>query len=381
MSRRRISLGAALALELCAVGEAAAHGSPPEVTQISMREPNDALVVTTRGLLFGDPRAHRWSLLCSEAFGVAVGGSYRAARLPSGRLFVSNARGLRVSDDEGCSWQPHPDLGALDITDLFQEATRPERLYVTVFDQERGGIQESNDGGETFRPLYHADASEFVNSVEVARSGPSWLYATLLTTDDVPRMFVLRSRDGGATWSRTELFGAEALIDVSVLGVNPANPRELFLRTRYIDARNGQGLLQSRDGGESFTLLGKYGPVSNVTFTEDGTSFVVAAGKVMQSSTVARIAAPLAAIDGMTYGGLFDQQLLLSGYRVLDDRLKVMVWSSDIASMSPLREWMSFGEVTSLQACPASSTVSEQCARDWLDWSTDFLASPSEAAP
>ena len=382
MARGRVLLSLAVAIEVSAVGSAAAHSRAPEVTQITVHEGKEALVATTRGLLFGDPRAGRWSLLCGEAFGVATGASYRMAQLASGRLFVSNARGMRVSDDQGCSWRPHPSLGELDVTSLFQEAARPERLYVTVFGAEQGGIHVSEDGGDTFRALYRADLSEFVNSVEVAKNKPAQLYATLSTTEEIPRMFVLRSSDAGATWSRAELSGAEELIDVSVLAVNPADANELLLRVRYIDSRKGDGLLQSRDGAQSFTLLPQLGRIADATFTEDGTtSFVIASGKVLRASTPDRRYAPIDAIDGMTYGALVDQQLLLSGYRVVDNQLNVSVWSSDVESTSTLQRWMSFDEVTSVKACPAPSPVSELCARDWVDWTTEFLTSATAAMP
>lgn len=376
MVRGMVSLGLALAIDVCAAGSVAAHGSPPDVTQISMRDAHDVLVATSRGMIFGDPDAHRWALLCSEAFGVSVGGSYRVARLPSGRLFVSNVRGLRTSDDQGCTWQPHPVFGELDVTNLFQETTRRDHLYLTVFDEAQGGIHASEDGGDTFQRLYGTDASEFLTSVEVARGEPTRLYATLTTTEELPRMFVLRSEDAGATWARTELPDAAEYIDARLLGVSPTDADELFLRVRYIDARNGDGLLHSRDGGLTFALLGKFGPVSDVAFGEDGTSFVVAAGRVMRA-TPDGLSAPIEAIDGMTFGELHDQQLLLSGYRVVDDRLNVVVWSSDVASTGPLRRWMGFDEVTSLAACPADSPVSVSCERDWLDWNTDFLTPPA----
>ena len=382
MARGMVSLSLALVIEVCAVGDAAAHSKPPEVTQIVVRAGKDALVATTRGLLFGDPSAHRWSLLCSEAFGVATGGSYRVAQLPSGRLYVANLRGMRVSDDQGCSWRAHPALGQLDVTYLFQEAARPERLYATVSGGDRGGIHVSEDGGDTFRAVYRADPGEFLNSIEVAKGKPTQLYATLSTTEELPRLFVLRSSDAGATWSRTELSGAAEIIDVSLLAVNPADASELLLRVRYVNSRDGDGLLHSRDGAQSFRLLRELGRISDATFTEDGTtSFVVASGRVMRASTPERHYAPIEAIDGMTYGALFDRQLLLSGYRVIGNQLNVIVWSSDVASTSTLQRWMAFDEVTAPKVCPAPSSVDAQCERDWLDWSTEFLVDLSTSTP
>ena len=384
MARRIVSLGLGLAIELCAVGSAAAHGRPPEVTQITMRDGRDTVVATTRGLLFGDPSTHRWSLLCSAAFGVATGVPYRVAQLPGGRLYVANVRGVRVSDDGGCSWRPHSLLGELDVTYLFQDTTRPERLYVSVFGADGGGIHVSEDGGETFRVLYHADPGEFLNSIEAAQGDPRQLYATLSTTEELPRMFVLRSSDAGATWSRTELSDAEEIIDVTLLAVNPADAGELLLRVRYADSWAGDGLLWSRDGGRSFSLLGHFGRVSDVTFSRDGTTtFLVASGGLMRASTPERRFGPMDAPAELSYGygSLFDRKLLVSGYRAIDSRLQVDVWSTDVDNGSTRERWLSFEEVSSAKSCPLPSQVNAQCALDWLDWSNEFLPKPSAPTP
>ena len=378
MARGMVSLGLVLAVEVCAVSQAAAHGRPPEVTQITMGSSNDAVVATTRGLLFGDPGARRWSLLCSEAFGVTTGLPYRIAQLPNGQLYVASVGGMRVSDDQGCSWRPHPSLGELDVTYLFQEAARPERIYVTVFGGGEGGIRASDDGGDTFRVLYRASASEFLNSLEVAAGNSNQIYATLSTTEELPRLFVLRSSDGGATWSRTELRDAEDVIDVGVLAINPADAGELLLRVRYADAWDGDGLLWSRDGGQSFTQLGHFGRVADATFTSDGlTSYLVASGGLLRSSTPDRSFTPAATAEGLSYGAVIGQRLLVSGYRVTEGRLDVNVWSTGAETTGgTLDRWMSFEEVTSPKSCPASSTANARCALDWIDWSQEFLPKP-----
>src|SRR5262245_49796717 len=106
---------------------AAAHGVTPVVTQILVRAPGDVVLATSRGLLFGDPVARRWSLLCGGAFGVPDETPYRVVALPSRALLVASLEGLLQSDDDGCTWQPHAMLGDADVTYLLQDPARPAR--------------------------------------------------------------------------------------------------------------------------------------------------------------------------------------------------------------------------------------------------------------
>jgi hypothetical protein len=141
---------------------AAAHGFPPAVTQILMRAPNDVVLATSRGLVFGDPASKRWSLLCGGAFGAPDETPYRVVALPSRALLVASLEGLSRTDDDGCTWQPHATLGEADASYLLQDPSRPARVYVSVFRGEHAGIQASDDGGLTFRRLYEAPPDEFI---------------------------------------------------------------------------------------------------------------------------------------------------------------------------------------------------------------------------
>ncbi|MET0340413.1 MAG: hypothetical protein ABW252_05395 [Polyangiales bacterium] len=381
MARGRFLLGAVLAVNALLPHAASAHGTPPEITQVMLEAPREALVATSRGILFGDPSARAWSLVCSEAFGVPVGLGYRLARVPSGRLYVASLSGLSVSDDRGCSWRAHPQLGGRDLTYLHQQADKPERLLLTVFGAD-GGVHASDDAGENFRLLYRAADDEFMNTVLAAPGDPTRMYASLSTTDEVSRLFVLRSRDGGASWQRTEVALHEEPLDVGVLAVNPVNPDVLLLRVRYLSQWNQDTLLYSDDGGVSFVERGTFARVADAAFSADGkTSFVIASDGLLRASVPPEAFTRVEVEDRLTYGQVFGGQVLMGGYRATDGKLGVNMWSARVADPSAgLAHWMSFGEVTTLQMCAAPSRLEAKCAVDWLDWSQEFLPETADDA-
>lgn len=382
MARGTFWLGSALAVHAAVAGGAAAHGTPPQITQVMLAERADAVIATSRGILFGDPTARSWSLVCSDAFGVPVGLGYRIAQLPGGRLYVASLAGMLISDDHGCTWRPHAQLGALDLTYLFQQPGHPERLLVTVFGAD-GGVHASDDGGESFRPLLRAADDEFVNAVLAAPSDPQRLYASLSTTEEVSRLFVLRSRDGGARWERTEVVVRDEAIDVTLLAVNPVRPEELLLRVRYLSQWNPDTLLHSADGGATFDARGTFPRIADAAFSADGaTSFVVASDGLLRSTVPPGAFERVEVEDRLTYGQVFGAQVLMAGYRATDGKLGVNMWSAEVDDpKADLRHWMSFGEVTALRTCAEPSKVAAKCAVDWLDWSLEFLPEEPDASP
>lgn len=374
---RKLTWAAAVALILLTEQRVAAHGIPPEISQVVSPAAAETVVVTTRGLLFGDPKAHRWSLVCSDAFGASVGIGYRVALAPSGRLLIAGLTGLKLSDDRGCTFEPHAQLGQADVTYLFQDAARPERLYATVFG-ERGGVHGSDDAGETFRPLYQAAGDEFLNSVMGAPGNRTQVYATLSTTEEVARLFVLRSSDDGTTWERTELHLLDEPIDVTLLAVNPANASEMLLRVRYLSQLHQDVLLQSRDAGRTFIERERFPRIADAAFSADGTaSFVVTSGALLRAGASDTTYVRVEVEDNLTYGAVIDGRMLVGGYRATNGRLGVNMWSTPVGVPSGLEPWMSFGEVTSLQTCAMPSKLEAKCAVDWLDWSQEFLGEGS----
>ncbi len=132
-------------------------------------------------------------------------------------------------------------------------------LYAAFTDhaaQECAGIQRSDDGGSTWRPLtiprspvsggtYMGEQGRFNSTLAVHPHNPDIVWAGGIDLH--------RSTDGGQTWQQmTNWYSyrdyAYVHADQHALLFNPANPLELF-------AASDGGMFRSRDGGKSFAEM------------------------------------------------------------------------------------------------------------------------------
>ena len=156
--------------------------------------------------------------------------------------------GVFRSTDRGLNWQPW-NFGLLDMHVLALATSPSFAADRIVYAAAESGIFVSANGGrswdETAFPMQFAPVLALAISPSFAEDGT--LYA------GTEEHGLLRSRDGGASWTRV----AEYTIDGAVNGIllapeYPAVPRRLLL---------GDGLLLARDG-EDWSRLGTAEPVA-----------------------------------------------------------------------------------------------------------------------
>lgn len=163
-------------------------------------------------------------------------------------------------DRSGCvlggPFGPSAGLKAMDPSD-------PNTLYVSETDDEDGGywLLRSKDGGATwssFGGSFPGNVQAGVWALVLDPGSPSTLYAGV---DDVPMYSddgmvqpgpggVFKSTDGGATWNPIGLSGAA----VNLLVMDPAQPGVLYAATEghYGAPRGFRGLFKSADGGATW---------------------------------------------------------------------------------------------------------------------------------
>lgn len=185
---------------------------------------------------------------------------------------------LFESDNLGKAWQEIPSLRSVPsvsrwtfpapphiahVKNIDFHPTAPETIYVCV---EQGGLLKSDDAGLTWRELhgfdegitFHLPEGAFPDDVHrlvIPPSHPEWLYLS-------GGIGLSRSKDGGQTWQHlttpeTDIGYPDALLS------HPQREGLLFMAGAKDNPRKWRethraesGIARSRDGGESWELLG-----------------------------------------------------------------------------------------------------------------------------
>lgn len=140
-----------------------------------------------------------WVTLPSEAL-AATGGVLALDARPSDpeRVFAGTANGLWRSEDAGASWGITGLAGA-PVTTVRHVADGTLWAFAIGPD---GGLQRSRDGGATWARVSAPIASDaYATAIAAAAAEPDVVFVATSTAD------VLRSDDGGATWTAMVVAG------------------------------------------------------------------------------------------------------------------------------------------------------------------------------
>jgi photosystem II stability/assembly factor-like uncharacterized protein len=237
-----------------------AHGDGAFPASMKLFAPADRpgviVLATNFGLLVTHDDGKAWDWVCEHGEG-NLATQYLMAAPPSQRLYAVTPDGLAHSDDDACQWALSDDSAAGTVTDVFADPVDPARVFsLAIFADQTGlpqsGLFVSLDAGKTFgAPRYVVAADAPLYSVEVAASAPNRLYLTTFrATPSPPGGFLLRSDDGGSTWTTIDLRPATADRGVRIAAVDPARPDTIYLRVTGAD----DGIAVSTDGGATVTL-------------------------------------------------------------------------------------------------------------------------------
>jgi hypothetical protein len=258
----------ALALTSAAGRYAHADGALPGSLGILLPadKPQQIVLGTNFGLIWSEDAGATWLWTCEQvptsmANIYAVGPPPVTAGSLGDRFYgLSPIEGLAFSDDGTCSWQTAG--GALvgqSVTDFFVDPTNPNRVLAAAAATDDAGdvgpasIYASSDGGTTFgaTPLFTAPATAAIVGVEIARSDPNVVYISYyIPMADGLHPWLVRSSDGGASWTPLDVHAALGLNQVRIFAVDPSNPDLLYLR---LIANGSESVAITRDGGMTFT--------------------------------------------------------------------------------------------------------------------------------
>jgi hypothetical protein len=208
--------------------------------------PQEIVLVTNFGLVLSEDAGATWTWSCEQDAN-ALGTLYQLGPEPRRRLFAVANQEVVYSDDETCSWQVAGGLlVGQAVTDLFPDPTNADRVVAIGVANGVGSVFESQDGGTTFgATLYQAAAGEVIESVEISRSDPSTVYATLIDQNEHPKL--ARTSDGGVTWTVNDLAADLGAGLVRIIAVDPDDADTVLLR--WSSLADGEALAVTHDGG------------------------------------------------------------------------------------------------------------------------------------
>jgi len=166
--------------------------------------------------------------------------------------------GIWRSADDGHSWTPMDDrLPTLAVGCIVTHPTSSNIIYLGTgegsfnIDAVEGvGVLKSTDGGATWTQTglsWLLSQGQAVNEMVIDPANPNVLVAA--TRDGV-----YRTDNAGTTWSRT-LAAAGSWMDAKDLVIDPSNPNILFVAAGYPWGSGNNGIYKSTDNGVTWTKL------------------------------------------------------------------------------------------------------------------------------
>jgi len=374
---------------ILAAGRARADGAFPGSSGIvaPASRPHEILLGTNFGVVTSIDDGQTWTYAC-ERDESAFGSQYQLGAPPQSRLYALSDSGFVFSDNGGCSWGVAGGAIAGDlVNDAFPDPTNVDRVLAIGSTAAIDGgspvvkVFASTDGGKTFgTTLYTASGGDNVTGIEVARSSPSTVYMTMLTSTFAPKLG--RSADGGNTWMIRELapvLGADVR-SVRLIAIDPDKADRLFLRAGL---SGDDRLVVSDDGGVTArTALDLHGVMRAFVRTPSGRLIVagtvgvtpVAFLSTDDAQTFQPLPAPpnligLAARGGNIYG-LTDTQL---------EDYALFISTDEGTSWQPL---MAFADIQAIAACAKAQCQDDcQMRADIDQWPAEMCAATPAPKP
>jgi hypothetical protein len=387
--RRNVGVAFGVALGFAAL-PARAHAPPLGAQVLSAPSPevgSEEVVVTNRGLVFRDRDTGSSRLLCNEALRIDTAELPNVALLGDGGLLVATSRGLRLSQDRGCSWS---DVGQMETTNtpaLAADPHDPNRVLVANYDNDTPGLRETRDAGTSWRLLLETDPDDYVHSLAIGGGDPRRIYATVATygLEGPPVHSLLRTGDGGETWQRRALPLNEKDYLAAVAAISPDDADTVILYTvANSPGLDSSRLLVSHDGGDSFEVAFERPEIRGAGYAEGAKLWVAARDGLYASNAELSAFSQISIASELGCVGERAGELFVCGHYagVASAQSGIGISSDGGQSFEP---WLDFAHVDAAVACSPESLTTSLCARPWLDWQTEMLggvpASPGAYGP
>ena len=275
----RISVFAAVgSLAALSSGAAAADGGrfpSPNRVLFSPSDPNLVVARATYGILPSHDNGSSWSYLCDDALGLpATSVDDPEIALTAGNALIAGLpaplQGLDVSPDVGCSWSCVG--GPLANQTIADNVVRPDKPHVVLAVTStyaasdaavafyNSQVFQSTDDGAHWTALGNPiDPSLLVRTIDVSRADASGNFSIYLSGTrgygSGRTASLLVSTDEGRTWTEhlLQVFDPATEDSVYLGGVDPTDPKRVYLRSSAAFSGGRSRLFMTTDGGGSFT--------------------------------------------------------------------------------------------------------------------------------
>ncbi len=192
----------------------------------------------------------------------------------SNQLYAATGGGgVWGSSDDGVTWSPLTDSQSTLFTGAIAIApSNPNVIYagtgnptVASYSYTGHGVLRSTDGGATWSLVGTSTFDrETISQIVVSSTDPNTVYAAVsqggANGDTTPNTGVFKSTDGGNTWSNTTssiplISSSDAFTD---LVIDPTNPQNLFCAVGTFFGAPANGVYKSTNGGASWSLAGNF---------------------------------------------------------------------------------------------------------------------------
>ncbi len=266
------------ALVCVAATTAHANGRMPGATGLAIH-PDDGeqlLLGLTFGLALSRNGGASWAWMCEQQIeGNGSNVDPSIVMTGNGTLVVVSLTngGVLVSRDDGCSFEramgPLQGHRGVDLTLDPGGSGRVLALMsrIVAIDERnraiyRNFVAHSQDHGGSWEVLAELPDAMRVETLEVAPSDPNRIYVSGTDSGDPLQGIIMRSDDGGLSWTRSTVelpFGSGSLF---VSGIHPEDADTLWVRVPGLGDLNGvlpARLWVSTDGGASFEQIADTG--------------------------------------------------------------------------------------------------------------------------
>jgi uncharacterized protein (TIGR03382 family) len=252
-----------------------ANGRPPGTSSIAFRQGADQEVAIglTFGLVISHDGGKTWAWMCEDAIGYSGTYDPHYSYTQDGALFASTFNGLRALRN-GCTFDATPladkfisnnTLSTATPTALYCAASEPGDSAATPPKAPDFRIYRSTDDGVTFpSPSTAAAKVDWWQTILVAPSDPKIVYLSGYfysnTVPPVRNHLLLRSDDGGATWTDLQIASAgnvtlmqNSVIDV--VGIASDSPSTVYIRVELDDNTASDSIYRSDTSGATWKQI------------------------------------------------------------------------------------------------------------------------------